>query len=110
MIIIIDSAPAMFVSAETVTLLEDKIIYVTWPDTRCASMYQLIITSGSMEETVTTTSTEFIYTIPAYGCYIFKLSSIDYFGRSVGVPVSTKVCFKCESFLILTLIVVAYLN
>ena len=63
-------------------------------------MYQLNIRSGSMEQTINTNSTEFFYTIPAYDHYIFSLSSIDYFGRSVGDPVSTEVCFRCESFLI----------
>lgn len=91
-IISIDSSPAMIIYA---TLLKNA-IYVIWQKAECVSMYRLIITSGSTEETVTTTSTEFIYTIPAYGCYIFNLSSIDYFGRSVGIPVSTEVCFTCE--------------
>ena len=68
-------------------------------------MYQLNIRSGSMEQTNTTTSTEFFYTIPAPGHYVFSLSSIDYFGRSVDVPVSTEVCFTRESVLIVDLII-----
>lgn len=99
-IISIDPVPARFISAEPSILLENT-IYVTWLNAQCASIYQLIITSGSMEQTnTTTTSTEFPFPVPAPGRYMFSLSSIDYLGRSVGDPVSTEVCFTCETFLI----------
>ena len=85
--------------------LSELVISVFWPNAECAPMYQLIvIANGLKEQTNTTTSTEFDFPVPATGHYIFNLSSIDYFGRIVGVPVSTEVCLTCESVLILILI------
>ena len=95
----IDSAPAIFIDAKPSTSLRNT-IYVTWLKAECASMYQLNITSGSMEQINTTASTGFPFPVPAPGRYMFSLSSIDYLGRSVGDPVSTEVCFTCETFLI----------
>lgn len=97
-IISIVPVPAIVISAKPTT--SENTIYVTWSEADCASMYQLNIRSGSMEQTNTTTSTKFPFPVPAPGRYIFNLSSIDYFGRSVGDPVSTEICFTCEAFLI----------
>ena len=102
-IISIVPVPAIVISAKPTT--SENTIYVTWSEADCASMYQLNIRSGSMEQTNTTTSTKFPFPVPAPGRYIFNLSSIDYFGRSVGDPVSTEICFTCEAFLLLILII-----
>ena len=73
---------------------------MNWSNATCAAMYEVVITreNGLVELNTTTTETAFEYDVPSNtnDCYNISVYSIDYAGRRVGSPVSTRIPIKCE--------------
>ena len=84
-----------------ITVVSERInsseIYIFWSNAVCAKKYRLNITSeGGLKQRYFTEKAQFSFTVRRRDQYNISVNSINYFGRMVGNPVSTKVCLTCE--------------
>ena len=69
----------------------------------CAAMYRLNITKDEINQLESTTiyeSTLFMFNVNDDGMYTFDVSSVDYYGMTVGDTVSASISIDSESFLL----------
>lgn len=93
----LDTLPVTLITVVS-TKSKSSEIDIFWSNAVCAKKYRLNIRSESgLKQKYFTQNAQFIFTVRKRDHYNISVNSINYFGRNVGSPVSTKVCLACES-------------